>query len=51
MENSETEGWLEFSFACEYIAKEIYDKLLSLSGEVGRILQYMMDNPDKSGAG
>nr|WP_294947199.1 four helix bundle protein [uncultured Mucilaginibacter sp.] len=51
MENSETQGWLEFSLACEYINIEVYEKLLSLSGEVGRILQYMMDNPDKFGAG
>lgn len=51
MENSETQGWLEFSLACGYITKEVYEKLLALSGEVGRILQYMMDNPDKFGAG
>ena len=51
MENSETQGWLEFSLACNYISKEIYDKLYSLSDEVGRIAQYMIDNPGKFGAG
>ncbi|OOQ58585.1 four helix bundle protein [Mucilaginibacter pedocola] len=51
MENSETQGWLEFALACEYIDKDTYEKLLAQSGEIGRILQYMMDNPDKFGAG
>lgn len=51
MENSETQGWLEFSLACEYINREQYDGLLIQSNEIGRILQYMMTNPGKFGAG
>jgi four helix bundle protein len=51
MENSETQGWLEFSFACNYISKDIYDKLFALSEEVGKLVQYMIDNPGKFGAG
>ena len=51
MENSETQGWLEFSLACGYISKEAYDKLNSLSVEIGRLIQYMIDNPGKFGAG
>jgi four helix bundle protein len=51
MENSETQGWLEFSLACDYLSKEIYDKLKEQSDEVGRIVQYMIDNPGKFGAG
>ncbi|SDF66386.1 four helix bundle protein [Mucilaginibacter pineti] len=47
MENSETQGWLEFSLACNYITKEIYDKLLIQSDEIGRIVYYMINNPDK----
>ncbi|MBV8390402.1 MAG: four helix bundle protein [Mucilaginibacter sp.] len=50
MENSETQGWLEFSLACEYLSKEIYDRLKELSDEVGKIVQYMIDNPGKFGA-
>ena len=50
MENSETQGWLEFSLACEYISKETYDRLKEQSVEVGRLVQYMMDNPGKFGA-
>ena len=51
MENSETQGWLEYSLACEYISKEIYDKLILQSDEIGRLVQYMMDNPGKFGSG
>ncbi len=50
MENSETQGWLEFSLACNYITKEVYDRLYALSDEVGRIVQYMIDNPGKFGS-
>ena len=50
MENSETQGWLEFSLACDYISKEIYDTLKDQSDEIGRIVKYMMDNPGKFGA-
>jgi four helix bundle protein len=51
MENSETQGWLEFAKECNYISKETYDKLFALSEEVGRLVQYMIDNPGKFGAG
>ena len=51
MENSETQGWLEFSLACDYLSKEMYVKLKEQSDEVGRIVQYMIDNPGKFGAG
>src|ERR1700761_1101377 len=51
MENSETQGWLEFSKECNYISKDVYDKLYALSDEIGRIVQYMIDNPGKFGAG
>jgi four helix bundle protein len=50
MENSETQGWLEFSLTCEYISKESYDRLKEQSDEVGRLVQYMIDNPGKFGA-
>ncbi len=51
MENSETQGWLEFSLACNYIKKETYDSLFAQSDEIGRITQYMINNPEKFGAG
>jgi hypothetical protein len=42
MENSETQGRLEFSFACDYISKETYITLYALFDEIGRIVRYMM---------
>jgi four helix bundle protein len=51
MENSETQGWLEFSLACNYITQDIFEKLHSLSDELGRIIYYMIENPGKFGAG
>ena len=51
MENSETQGWLEFSLACDYISKDVYVKLIAHADEVGKIVQYMIDNPGKFGAG
>ena len=51
MENSETQGWLEFSKECKYISIEEYNGLYGLSDEVGRLVQYMIDNPGKFGAG
>lgn len=49
MENSETQTWLEFSFACKYINEEQYNELINKSEEVGRLLQDMISNPGKYG--
>lgn len=46
-ENSETQTWLEFSFTCNYISKEEFNKLTEKSLEVGKLLNYMMNNLDK----
>jgi four helix bundle protein len=51
MENSETQGWLEFAKECGYITQDIYENLYTQSDEIGRIIQYMIDNPGKFGAG
>lgn len=47
MENSETEGWLEFSLACQYITQEKYIELCDLNNQVGKLLNHMLNNPDK----
>ncbi len=47
MENSETQVWLDFAFHCKYIGKEIYKNLLSISEEVGKLLNHMIENPEK----
>ena len=46
-ENSETQSWLEYAIACEYLNQETFDNLTSKSLEVGKLLNYMMTNPDK----
>jgi four helix bundle protein len=46
-ENSETQSWFEFSLSCGYIDKIRYDELTNLSLEVGKLLNYMMNNLDK----
>lgn len=47
MENSETQTWLEFSLACEYLEEEKFNQLISQSEEVGRLLNHMVENPEK----
>ncbi len=49
-ENSETIVWLEFALACKYIEDEIFKKLESESEEIGRLLNYMILNPEKFGS-
>ncbi|WP_452221071.1 four helix bundle protein [Lacinutrix salivirga] len=49
-ENSETQTWLEFSLACEYINKETFDELTAKSIEVGKLINYMILNPNKFGS-
>lgn len=48
-ENSETQVWLEFAYHCEYISEEIYKQYLSESDEVGKLINYMILNPNKFG--
>lgn len=48
-ENSETQVWLEYSIACEYITNETYTELLNDSKEVGKLINYMILNPKKFG--
>lgn len=44
MENTETQVWLDFALACEFISKKKYDDLLDRSEEVGRLLNHMIEN-------
>lgn len=48
-ENSETQVWLEYSFRCEYISEEGFEKLKKESEEVGKLINYMILNPQKFG--
>ena len=47
MENSETGVWLDFSYACKYINEEIYNRLSDENEQVGKLLNHMINNPDK----
>ena len=46
-ENSETQLWLEFAFACEYISESEKNDFEKQSIEVGKLINYMMNHPDK----
>ena len=47
MENSETQVWLRFSLECNYISQELYAEFSDISREVGKLLNYMINNPSK----
>ena len=48
-ENSETLVWLDFALHCQYITEVDYTKLIKLNEEVGRLMSYMVNNPEKFG--
>ncbi len=47
MENSETQVWLDFSMACGYLNKVKHSELMNKSEEIGRLLNSMIQNPEK----
>ena len=49
MENSETKGWLKFALDCKYINLDTYNNLVITSDEVGKLINHMMNNPEKYG--
>lgn len=48
-ENSETQVWLEFAFKCNYINQIAYNELVNHSMEVGKLINFMILNPNKFG--
>lgn len=48
-ENSETSTWLDFALACGYITKEIHSEFLEEGKEIGKLINYMINNPGKFG--
>ena len=46
-ENAETQVWLDFSHDCKYLTKEEYKSLTAKNDEVGKLIWYMINNPDK----
>jgi four helix bundle protein len=48
-ENSETNTWLDFALACNYLDKEKHIELTQQGKEVGKLINYMINNPSKFG--
>lgn len=48
-ENNETLVWIDFSFKCKYIEKDIYLNLYELNREIAKLLTFMINNPSKFG--
>ena len=46
-ENAETQTWLEYSLACKYISNNDFIDLTNKSLEIGRLINYMINNPNK----
>ena len=49
-ENAETQVWLEFSEASRYISREKKGELMNKCSEVGKLINYMINNPKKFGS-
>ena len=47
MENTETQVSLDFAETCKYISQEEHRELLNNLEEVGRMLNHMVENPEK----
>ncbi len=47
MENSETQVWVDFALHCEYITEQTNNDLLNKSKEIGKLLNHMIENPEK----
>ena len=49
-ENSETQTWLLFALECSYMDQKNFDVLSSENSDVGRLINYMINNPEKFGS-
>jgi len=47
MENSETSVWIDTAFACNYINETTKNELAKKVEEIGRMLNHMIENPEK----
>lgn len=48
-ENSETSTWLDFAKDCNYISDEQHLNLINKTLEVGKLINFMINNPGKFG--
>lgn len=49
-ENSETNVWLQYALSCEYITLEKFSELNEQNKEIGKLINYMINNPSKFGS-
>jgi hypothetical protein len=47
MENSETTVWLDFAISCGFIDIDTKDKLTLKAEEIGKLLCFMIKNPER----
>lgn len=50
MENTETQIWLSFAKQCGYISTELSEILIDEVKEVGKLIGFMLANPEKFGS-
>ncbi|WP_179005377.1 four helix bundle protein [Winogradskyella forsetii] len=48
-ENSETNTWLDFALNCDYLTIEQHNNLSNQGIEIGKLINYMINNPGKFG--
>lgn len=48
-ENSETNVWLEFALKCGYLQLEKFTELSTRNVEIGKIINFMINNPQRFG--
>lgn len=48
-ENSETLTWLMFALKCNYLDKDTFTNLSAENSEVGKLINYMINNSSKFG--
>ena len=46
-ENAETQVWLDFSLACNYLSNEYYENLTEKNNQVAKLVWFMINNPEK----
>lgn len=46
-ENTETQIWLDFSVEFKYLDNENYEKLSNKSDEIGKLINFMLNNSEK----
>ena len=48
-ENAETQLWIDFALACNYISRDEAITLNSQNDEIGKLINFMINNPGKFG--